>query len=918
MLKLIKIKDPSLKWKWLSEFKPETDIFIVSDIKTKLSISAELLAKHNFLPGFCVMRANEFYKELFYPLDLSWNLTSDSFVKELFSEFCAQHKKNWIKNLQNSKSFFEFFNVFLTVLLHKENQDLFSEWFDEQKHPIMWKPWFNLCQEFFCFLDSKKVLHESGLKALLLNHLPLLDNLPLKKERIFLDLSFSLDFCEKEIFRELARHKEVCILSPELKNKLFCEQEFDVYKALKEELSVKQIISLDDQYKTKNSGGKNKKTHFFKIRSKTQIEEVRKGAAQVCKWLKAGIPPKDIAILAPDMEEYWFIFKSYFKREKIPVKKSVFAKAVDFSFVEYFLSALRLHTGRFSFEDLEHFSFFKESKKEFTRFKSYYFNVPDRELAKRLLFKTKIQQAKNKITGRQFTDWVLSFWPEEAPAFLLDAVSKTLLKLPMEESLTSSGWLRLLESELSVLEVEIEKEHSGGISCLSFNALPSLASSYVFIMGLDEDSFKKTFLSLVSEKERKSILDDLSFPLPFSHSKEKENNFLWFLQSSNHREIYLSFASYDFKGGIKTPSLLYFLSEPLFSAKEADIKEKLLWDYNKKKNSLDDILSQSPVKKTALKSLKAELQNKEPVFFQKEGIKLSSHRLKVYTDCPFKYSGGKIFFSDEEPLVEKEFSALYKGKAVHKLFEQALKKYPDLQPTEEQIKEMIESIKPGEDKLIHKKQWLIIKEGLKNILNAFLEKERNLRDLAPSIKPIGFEVQFSTYWDKKSKGLNTDGDYPFEGQIDRIDKDTETNTYIIRDYKASSGGKLSHTSSWVEGREDLQLTLYAQVLQKGLVRDLPAGSVSALFYSIYNEEFLAKGFVEKDSALANLMGGRIKKERDVFLKAIEAGRKRTQSIVQFMERGQFSPKPKEIKICKTCAYRTWCRVETLKKHTDLV
>ena len=109
MLKLIKIKDPSLKWKWLSEFKPETDIFIVSDIKTKLSLSTELLAKHNFLPGLCVMRANEFYRELFYSLDLNWNLTSDSFVKELFSEFCTQYKKPWIKNLQNSKSFFEFF-----------------------------------------------------------------------------------------------------------------------------------------------------------------------------------------------------------------------------------------------------------------------------------------------------------------------------------------------------------------------------------------------------------------------------------------------------------------------------------------------------------------------------------------------------------------------------------------------------------------------------------------------------------------------------------------------------------------------------------------------------------------------------------------------------------------------------------------
>ena len=235
--------------------------------------------------------------------------------------------------------------LFLTVLLHKENQDLFSEWFDEQKHPIMWKSWFNLCQEFFYFLDSKKTLHESGLKALLLNHLPLIDNLPFKKERIFLDLSFSLDFCEKEIFRELSRHKEVCILSPELENKLFCEKIFDVYKTLEEELSPKQIISLDNQYQTQDA--EKTKPHFFKIRNETQVEEVRKGTAQICKWLKAGIPPKDIAILAPDMEEYWFILKAYFEREKIPVKKSTFAKTINFPLIEYFVSALRLHLGQF-------------------------------------------------------------------------------------------------------------------------------------------------------------------------------------------------------------------------------------------------------------------------------------------------------------------------------------------------------------------------------------------------------------------------------------------------------------------------------------------------------------------------------------------------------------------------------------------
>ena len=540
--------------------------------------------------------------------------------------------------------------------------------------------------------------------------------------------------------------------------------------------------------------------------------------------------------------------------------------------------------------------------------------MPDRELTKKFLFKSKIQNPKNKITGRQFIEWALSFWSKEASDLLLDTVSKALLKLPLEEKLTNSSWLNLFESELSVLEIELEKENSEGISCLSFNASQSLTSPYIFIMGLDEESFKTKDLSIVSEKERKSILNDLSFPLPLSHPKEKENSLLWFLQSSNHKELYLSFASYDFKGDIKTPSLLYFLSESLFSAKKTVIVEKLLWDHNKKKDSIDDILNHSPVEKKAIELIKHSLQNKEQAFLHKGGIQLSSNRLKIYTDCPFKYSAGKMFFADEESLVERELSALSKGSAVHKLFENVLQKYPELEPTQKQIEELIEEIKPEEHQLVHKKQWLIIKETLKNTLNSFLEKERECRDLAPSIKPRAFEAECSAYWDKEQGELSSKGDYPFTGQIDRIDKDTATDTYIIRDYKASST-KLTHTPTWIKkDKEDLQLTLYAQALEKGLVKDLPAGSVSALFYSIYNEEFLAKGFVKKGSVLASLMGGRIDKESDVLRKAIEASRKQTQSIVQLMEEGRFSPKPKDTKLCKTCSYKTWCRVETLMKN----
>lgn len=915
MIKLIKIKDPSLKWNLLSEFNPQTDCFIVSDIKTKLSIDTDLLEKYGLLPGSCVIRAYEFYKELFYTLNLNWNLTSDFFVRELFSEFCTKYEKPLIKNLQNSKSFFDFFNVFLVVLFHRENSKLFAEWFDEKKKSIAWKFWFELSQKFFYFLESKKILHESGLKALLLSHLPSIDTLPFKKDRIFLDLAFSFDLCEKDIFQEVSRHKEVCILCPELESQLFFEKAFNVYQKLEEELGAKSVDFSSSDLRKMNNIRKSPSANFFKIRSETQLGELRKAVVQVCKWLKAGVSPQDIVIFAPHVEDYWFALKLYFEKENIPVKKSIFSKAAGFSSIRYFLSAIRLHLGYFSFEDLEHFSFYRESKKDFSKFKTCYFNTPDRELVKKLLFKGKSQSSNKKLTGRQFVEWALSFWPGEADASLLDMVSKVFLKFPMEESLKASAWLSLFESELFILETEIQEEDNRGISCLSFNALHSSKSPYVFVMGLNEEALTETSLNLLHESERESILNDLGFPLPFSHPKEKENSLLWFLQSSNHKEVCLSCASYDFKGDIKVPSLLYFLSEFLFHAEKKEISGSLLWDYNRKQKNINDILSQTSIEKSAVKVLENSFQNKEQSFFHKKTMELSPSRLRSYTDCPFKYAAEKLFFVREEAPVEREFSALSKGSVVHKLFENLLKKHPDLCPDQQQIEEIIEEVKPENEKLIYEKQWLLIKGYLKDLLNSFLEKEKKDRNRFPLCKPQAFEAEVSCYWNQKRGELASNGEYPFKARIDRIDRDEATDTCIIRDYKASKGN-LTHISSWIkEGKEELQLTFYAQALQKGLIHNLPSSRVSALFYSIYNDDFSTRGFVEKNSSLETLMGEGLKghkKERDVLYQAIGKSNKRVQSLVQLMEEGKFSPKPAKKEICKKCFYRTWCRVETLQ------
>ncbi len=903
MLQLIKIKDPSLQWEFLSDFQLKTDCLVVSDIKTKLFAESRLLAGQGSLPGFCVARPMEFYKEIFCVLDGDWNEVEDNFVCQLLSEFCAQQKSPWVQNLQNSKSFFDFFNSFLVILLRKDSKGLFLEWLTEKSLPDFWKDWFELSQNFFNFLKSKKVIHRYGVKALLSDKLPTVEELPFNKDRIFVNLAFSIDELEKDIFKQLSRHKEVYILSPDLKKQAFFDQ-----------INIYQNIEEEAVEKTEETSHSQNKGQIFTVKSETQLEELKKALIQIKLWLKKGISLKDIALFAPNMEDYWPVLKIYLEKEKIPAKKSVFSSLLEFPDISRFLSALRVHSGKWSFEDLERVFFYRESGKDFSAFCSAYFDVPERKLSERLLFKRKILPANKLITGRQFVNWALAFWQKETADFLLERLLQIFQKWPMEESLQVLSWIKLLESDLSLVEEEISAENPNGLSCLSLNAFQSIKSSYVFIMGLNEESLKSSHISFLNETTSQQVLNDLGFPLALSYFKKKEDSLLWFLQSSYHKEVYLSNFVYDFMGNIKTTSAIHSLSEEAFHSLSQEISGSLLWDNNKKQKDIDKILKGSHFSKEKIQTLKSAFKNRDKAFFHKKAIELSPNSLNEYRECPFKYAARKLFFVQESAVVERELSPLSKGSTAHHLLESCLNQYPDLSLSQEQKEELIQSVLPKEEELVHEKQDSIVNKSLKDLLKLFLEKEKENQKQFPFLKPKAFETMAEVYWNQKTGELGSKGDYVFKCRVDRIDQDQKTGAYAVRDYK-SRGDCFTHIPNWLkEDEEELQLTFYAQLLEKGLIKDLPVGKVSALFYSFYNQDFSAKGFVEKSSSLENLIGKKTrspKQEKTVLEQAILNSNQKTKALVRLMEKGQFLPNPRTNQICKTCSYQAWCRVETL-------
>ena len=966
MLKLIKIKDPSLKLDFLSGFQPEKTAFICSDIKNKQFLESQLFKQYNILSSSSVLRADEFYKLLFTSLNKKWSLKSDSFVQQILNEFLGSQEHT--KHLIRSQVFFNWFRFCVAFLLQNQSYSLFKEWFYFKNQNLFPKEWLKLFEEFFSLLESKNILYESGVKAFLLSEMPFLKPSLFEKEILIVDLGFSMNLCEKDIYKELSKFKKVYVLAPILElNALVEKKGYDFYSEWEKELDKKNVIHLksDSSFlkdfflisqttelssldSTKSSASLqsslgfssdiSKSTpSFFKIENKTKKAEVENAVRQASIWLNQGIHPEKIVIYAPSIEEYWFILKYQLEKLSVPYKKTNNTSLIEFPEIKFTLSSLRFYLNLFDFQDLETFYFYKNPKRNFTLMKQKHFEVLNKNIIKKDPFKKR--DSKTLVSGFDFVDWAGSLFPSHCSK---SAFFKILKKFKTKDQLSFQSWLFLLESEVLSQDIELEKENSFGISCLSFNAFNSVKSSHVILLGLNEFAFQET--SLLKEDSLSSLLHDLGFGLDFKLSREKEKSLLWFLQSSYHKEVYFSHYLYDLEGNIETKAFLFMFLQQYYSFKSHSLVEEKSFKIlenpdlehpaqtgqvkqdessSKIKNSSKekpDQLKQAQILRALLKDKsKKQIQAIEKAFFESKTHffhpqlpSLSVSRLKKYYDCPFKYAADKIFYVKEKQSLKQELSPLIKGVAAHKLFNSLLEKHPDLNISEKQKEDLIGELIPTEEIFIFKKeQVILLKIYLKKLIDDFLLKEKQQKSKHPSIKALAFEANLKAFWNQKKGELSSKGEYLFKGSIDRIDRYEKKQSYLIRDYKASLN-QLTHISSWIK-KYEIQLIFYAQALEKGLVENLAPSEVSALFYSAYNEDFKAKAFIEKESKLDELIEGRkssYMKSREELTAVTEALNKKTQKLIAKIEKGEFSPQPRDKSLCQSCSYRNWCRVES--------
>ena len=149
-------------------------------------------------------------------------------------------------------------------------------------------------------------------------------------------------------------------------------------KTYTENLGYGQVSALEH----KKSG--DSQSEF--VRLSTQLSEVKYAVAKARQWIEhQQVLPSDIAIMAPDIEEYWPVLEHYLSEEGIPFQKDIVAPLNSLADIQTFLSNLQNLTQDVSWESLEKNYFQSTSKPpmKYEHFKALFYQIFDEEDLKR-------------------------------------------------------------------------------------------------------------------------------------------------------------------------------------------------------------------------------------------------------------------------------------------------------------------------------------------------------------------------------------------------------------------------------------------------------------------------------------------------------------------------------------------------------
>jgi len=867
-MNVISVSDFSQKKVLLDGFRPQRDTWVVSDLQSKWEIQNRLLTDNAVLEEEAVLRASEFWVKLLFRVRSKWTLVSRELFDQWIWNWLRENPLSWIKANESASLVHAHLEFFAPLFLEEENGELLEEWFDKNPDSVIrWRHLYEICQRLWEDLSQAGIVSPSLVPVVLLHELQEESqqewSQSLWPRKIFLDLGPQPRSVERRLAEKLSERLEV----------VFIETQTDL-----------KGLALEGAL----------------LRLPTQLGEAKQAVALVRRLLEEGHAPKEIALLAPDIERFWPSLHYLFKTEGVPCNKPFVQRLIDDPCVQKWMSSLRIKLEKFTRKDLESFFFQKTARAEmsFEDFRYYFETLKNPGDATRWSgWKSGEKAPAEPLSLVEFFEWALLSWPKDFKAEALERVWKTLSRdYDPRLRMTAPHWFFYVESKISKAETPVEEAVREGIQLLSLSSAEWSAAKSVIFMGLNESDLTANSPLAVSKFEMEKLKQDLGFELDGNALSVDELYLGWIARKEFQEKFFLT-SGVTFSGDEVSPSKYWLRSA-----------------FSKGKEKVGEVLSPQP---TRFDELARGIESGETPFqpVPLPEISLSATGIKSYFTCPFTFFASKALKLSDQPVLDFDLDPMSKGRILHGVLEEVvgdLAAYEDDQAVRDLIERQKEKlgVALGEEKL-----WPAMREELFKLTGHFIVMEKELRTLHPQMKNLGLELGFEAYFDvekeKIFKEKKNPTDVKITGRMDRVDGDGAGGAVIV-DYKLSSG-RLKGWKGWLEDG-DLQMPLYSLVLEEGAT-DLGENlQVNAAYYLVPRTRERDKGFFVKDSEgvfvppsprshswtteekKSELLG-----ETTALLKEVSGK----------MRAGLLAPEPKKFETCETCRWRRLCRAPHL-------
>lgn len=912
MLNILKCERPEAKRGLFSDFDPKSGAWIVSDLQSKWHLQKELLARDGVLEQACVWRATELWRHFAFQLQPQMRLLSPELAQTLFWNWIQPMNLPWAKSPHAVPVVLNQMQMWMSIFSDPQHEEIMPQWFqDNPESYVRWGHWFELCASIWQRCQQENLMMVNWLPALLLQQ----DLSRLVWERaLTFDLGPQVSQVEGQLIKELSKHFDVNLVFPEAPWVSLMKNTLRPYDDL-----------LDEPYKGDPAWQPSVSSALEFGRFSTQLAEVKDAVARTRRWLESGVEAQKIALVAPDIEEYWPALQMYAAEEGIPLCKPITARLGSFLEMARWVSTLRTALSKVSAADLEVFLFSHEAQPRlaFEDFRVLFTNVYDAHDLKRAqhLFDGAVKPlpSDEAVAAGDFLAWSLRFWPSDAETQRLLALLQAIGKeVPPELQLLPHQWLSYFEGLLARREIHVKPADESGIWCVSLSSADWLPVSHGVFLNLSEGALRSLENSPVSAGEAQKIFTDTGYAVGTNDRQENEFELLWFLKRE-WDELRLCFAGTDFEGRVLTPSKLWmwaaFTNDDL--KHQPEVPQSTRWDEIQRQDvaTLAQLRGWSAQRESGAHAALARDTSAVVTSWQPStGERISASSLEKYWGCPFVYAAERKLKMSDSPALDLDLDRRTRGSLLHALAEALSVEPMRFDWTDTELAELIEQCKINENiQLGDERLWPAQRAQHIRLARYFLEFERQWRERFPATQTVGRETAFEASWDLEAGGPAPAGQAPVvvAGRLDRVDRDSK-GRYALIDYKAGSGN-LRNWKSW-PANHDVQMPLYAMLLEAGLVDGLPPGPVDAANYYVIKESDRRKGYHVRDesselySSADRHYNFISEAEKQELFKTV---RGQINEAVKALMAGRLNPQPESESLCAGCSWRKLCRAPHL-------